>query len=262
MIQAAAGLGVVDLESQTLRAQKVAARTEDSGLAQDGISPSGGWYEGYAEGLRDQRRGTESPRGCQDLADALDGQLEFVHQLLDRGLTPDEPGHLDFALESRTDFLELGRVSRAGALANYAARHWNLDVAEADIENVYLEFGYAVPESPGIKPRRRRLGSAGQVFVHGEGARAWRGPGFRPTASRKLLRRIRRTPRYSSTSTVECAVGSSCSAERSGQCGAPCVPDELSLRTLGVRCLLLENGMEEQGGRAELYSFRTEMGLC
>ena len=67
-------------ESNTEGAQKVAARTEDSGLAQDNYL--------WRVKMRGMRKGREtSPKGYRiakrlpELADALDGQLEFVHQL-------------------------------------------------------------------------------------------------------------------------------------------------------------------------------------
>ena len=67
------------------------------------------------------------------------------------------------------DGFRIGRPE--GHFANYAERHWNRDVAEADIENVYLEFGYAVPESLRNQTTSPEawLGRAG-VFVHVRGA--------------------------------------------------------------------------------------------
>ena len=162
-------------------------------------------------------------------------------------MTPDEPGHLDFALESRTDF-ELGRALAEGHFANYAARHWNRDVAEADIENVYLEFDM-VPESLRINVAGGLLGEflstcEGRSSVERTrlGIESLRGSSCGESKNSTLLVNIHQWSALLAPPVRRRVAGS---------VARLVVPDELSLSERSAfAALLLENGMEEQGRKS------------
>ena len=104
----------------------------------------------YRNALEDLTKGVPNRQEVAgELADALDSQLEFIHQLsLIQELIRLNPGTSTLHWRAGRISLELGRLSDAEKyFSAYESGHWNSEYARTDIENVYLEYGYEVPAS-------------------------------------------------------------------------------------------------------------------